>query len=62
MLFRNSDWSRTFVDDALAFLEDEAKQVSSKGSCQLLCMFQFPGNACTGHANHTLQWSTPQHR
>ena len=29
MLFRNSDWSRTFVDDALAYLGDEAKQVSS---------------------------------
>ena len=28
MLFRNTEWSRTFVDDALAYLRDEAQQVS----------------------------------
>lgn len=31
MLLRNSEWSRTFVDDALAFLGDEAKQVRLPG-------------------------------
>jgi hypothetical protein len=36
MLFRNSDWSRTFVDDALAFLDNEAKQVSRKPCLALL--------------------------
>ncbi len=29
MLLRNSDWSREFVSDALAFLGDDAKQVRS---------------------------------
>lgn len=30
MLFRNSDWSRAFVDEALSFLGNQAKQVSAQ--------------------------------